>query len=57
MQHLASIRNTQLIVVDEAHAISDWGHNFRPDYQRVSKLIEGLPGNVTILGTTATANN
>ena len=43
--------------VDEAHSISDWGHDFRPDYQRVSKLIDGLPGSVTVLGTTATANN
>ena len=43
--------------VDEAHSISDWGHDFRPDYQRVSKIIDGLPGNVTVLGTTATAND
>ena len=43
--------------LNEAHAISDWGHDFRPDYQRVSRLIDGLPGDVTVLGTTATAND
>ncbi len=57
MEHLADLRGVELVVVDEAHCISDWGHDFRPDYQRVSKLIEGLPGNVTVLGTTATAND
>ena len=57
MDRLAEVRGIELVVVDEAHSISDWGHDFRPDYQRVSKLIDGLPGNVTVLGTTATANN
>ena len=57
MERLAEIRDIELLVVDEAHSISDWGHDFRPDYQRISRIIDGLPGNVTILGTTATANN
>ena len=57
MERLAEVRGIELVVVDEAHSISDWGHDFRPDYQRVSKLIDGLPGSVTVLGTTATANN
>lgn len=57
MDRLAEVRGIRLVVVDEAHSISDWGHDFRPDYQRVSKLIDGLPGSVTVLGTTATAND
>mgnify|MGYP000849349668 FL=1 len=57
MEQLARVRGIKLVVVDEAHAISDWGHDFRPDYQRVSRLINGLPGDVTVLGTTATAND
>lgn len=57
MEQLTKIHNVRLIVIDEAHSISDWGHDFRPDYQRISKLIDGLPENVTILGTTATAND
>jgi ATP-dependent DNA helicase RecQ len=46
-----------LFVVDEAHCISDWGHDFRPDYQRIVRILQGLPPNIPILGTTATANN
>ena len=46
-----------LLVVDEAHCISDWGHDFRPDYKRISKLINKLPKNMPVLATTATANN
>jgi ATP-dependent DNA helicase RecQ len=57
MNMIASIPGIRLLVVDEAHCISDWGHDFRPDYQRVSAIIAGLPENVTILGTTATAND
>lgn len=46
-----------LIVVDEAHCISDWGHDFRPDYRRIVNILRQLPANVPVLGTTATANN
>ena len=45
-----------LLVIDEAHCISDWGHDFRPDYRRIKDLINVLPGNVPVLATTATAN-
>jgi len=43
--------------VDEAHYISDWGHDFRPDYRRIVNILRLLPVNVPVLGTTATANN
>jgi len=46
-----------LLVVDEAHCISDWGHDFRPDYRRLVNVMRQLPENVPVLGTTATANN
>lgn len=46
-----------LLVVDEAHCISDWGHDFRPDYQRVDRIIRLLPPSVAVLATTATAND
>src|SRR3954467_486686 len=45
-----------LVVVDEAHCISDWGHDFRPDYRRIEELLARLPAGVAVLGTTATAN-
>jgi len=46
-----------LFVVDEAHCISDWGHDFRPDYRRIVRLLQALPPNVPALATTATAND
>ena len=45
-----------LFVVDEAHCISDWGHDFRPDYRRIHQILQSLPRDVPVLGTTATAN-
>ena len=45
-----------LLVVDEAHCISDWGHDFRPDYRRLANLIASMPDGVPVLATTATAN-
>ena len=46
-----------LLVIDEAHCISDWGHDFRPDYRRVRDMLDLLPAGVAVLGTTATAND
>ena len=46
-----------LLVVDEAHCISDWGHDFRPDYRRLRDLIGRIPSGVPVLATTATANS
>jgi ATP-dependent DNA helicase RecQ len=46
-----------LLVVDEAHCISDWGHDFRPDYRRLAEMLERLPAGVAVLCTTATAND
>jgi len=45
-----------LLVIDEAHCISDWGHDFRPDYRRIASVIAGLEPGVPVLATTATAN-
>ncbi|HUW61059.1 MAG TPA: RecQ family ATP-dependent DNA helicase [Candidatus Bathyarchaeia archaeon] len=46
-----------LLVVDEAHCISDWGHDFRPDYRRLVNVLQRMPANMPVLGVTATANN
>ncbi|MFF9563663.1 RecQ family ATP-dependent DNA helicase [Leifsonia sp. NPDC014704] len=52
----ALVERSGLLVVDEAHCISDWGHDFRPDYRRLRDLIGQLPDGVPVLATTATAN-
>lgn len=49
--------NIGLFVIDEAHCISDWGHDFRPDYKRITNILRRIPANTPILATTATANN
>ncbi|BAW92872.1 exopolyphosphatase [Actinomyces sp. Chiba101] len=54
LPHLAA--GAGLIVIDEAHCISDWGHDFRPDYRRIRTLLAGLPPRTPVLATTATAN-
>lgn len=46
-----------LLVVDEAHCISDWGHDFRPQYRLLERMIRTLPKNMRLLATTATAND
>lgn len=47
---------TGLLVVDEAHCVSDWGHDFRPDYRRLRTFLAGLAAGIPVLATTATAN-
>jgi ATP-dependent DNA helicase RecQ len=46
-----------LLVVDEAHCISDWGHDFRPHYRFIERILRTMPANLRVLATTATANN
>ncbi|PFG19405.1 ATP-dependent DNA helicase RecQ [Serinibacter salmoneus] len=55
LPHLADTAG--LVVVDEAHCISDWGHDFRPDYRRIRTLLTDLPEGTPVLATTATAND
>ena len=49
--------NVSLLVIDEAHCISDWGHDFRPHYRLLERIAKTLPQNVRLLATTATAND
>jgi ATP-dependent DNA helicase RecQ len=57
-QVLARIAGTvSMAVIDEAHCISDWGHDFVPEYRLIERRIRLLPPNVRLLATTATANN
>ena len=50
-------RREGLLVVDEVHCISDWGHDFRPDYRRIKGVLDLLPQGIPVLGCTATAND
>ena len=52
-----AVRSIGMLVVDEAHCISDWGHDFRPDYRRIVRIVQQLPSTVPVLATTATAND
>src|SRR3954452_24421727 len=51
------VERVGLLVVDEAHCVSDWGHDFRPDYRRIRDVLAALPAGVPVLCTTATAND
>lgn len=53
----ALLNRLGLLVIDEAHCISDWGHDFRPDYRRLQRIVEAMPPSTPVLGTTATAND
>lgn len=57
IQSIIGSVNIGLFVIDECHCISDWGHDFRVEYSNLFKVINYLPNNVPVLGTTATANN
>jgi ATP-dependent DNA helicase RecQ len=54
---LPAMGSIGLFVVDEAHCISDWGHDFRPDYRRLARILSSLPPTLSVLATTATAND
>jgi ATP-dependent DNA helicase RecQ len=47
--------NISFVVIDEAHCISTWGHDFRPAFKRIVNLTKLLPSNIPVLATTATA--
>lgn len=51
------VKGFGMLVVDEAHCISDWGHDFRPDYRRIKRIVQRLPDNIPVAATTATAND
>ena len=51
------VGRVSLLVIDEVHCISDWGHDFRPHYRLIERIIGTLPPNLRLLATTATANN
>lgn len=51
------LRRPGILVIDEAHCISDWGHDFRPDYRRIARVVKELPADTSVLCTTATAND
>ncbi len=55
LAHIAA--RIALLVIDEAHCISDWGHDFRPHYRLLERIVKTLPPNLRLLATTATANN
>ena len=55
LAHIAE--HISLLVIDEAHCISDWGHDFRPDYRLIERIARTLPLNLRLLATTATAND
>jgi ATP-dependent DNA helicase RecQ len=58
MQVLAGLAaQISMLVIDEAHCISDWGHDFRPHYRLLERIARTLPANLRLLATTATANN
>lgn len=49
--------NLSMVVIDEAHTISVWGHDFRPAFRRIINLVKLLPQSLPVLATTATATN
>jgi ATP-dependent DNA helicase RecQ len=51
------VERVGLLVIDEAHCVSDWGHDFRPDYRRIRDVLARLSSDVAVLCTTATAND
>src|SRR5260370_32722270 len=55
-QNYVSQMRISMIVIDEAHCISTWGHDFRPDYRRIVRLLDAMPENTAVLALTATAN-